>query len=63
MEAPPGRGVLIGAAVSKLEMGAGGPGVVVLTITCVLAGVEVGGGPLPQADIKVAINAHNGATR
>ena len=55
--------MLIGAVVGKAEIGAAGPRVVVSTITCVLAGVEVGGGPLSQADIKVAINAHNGATR
>ena len=63
MEAPPGRGVLIGAAVSKSEIGAASPGVVVSTITYVLAGVEVGGDPLSQADIKEAINTHNRATR
>ena len=38
-------------------------GVVVSTITCVLAGVEVAGGPLSQADIKVGVNTHNRATR
>ena len=63
VEVRAGRGMLIGAVVGKAEIGAAGPRVVVSTITCVLAGVEVGGGPLSQADIKVAINAHNGATR
>ena len=63
MEASPGRGVLIAAALGKSEIDAAGPGVVVSTTTCVLAGMEVGGGPLSQADIKVAVNTHNRATR
>ena len=63
VEAPPGRAVLIAAAVGKSEIDVAGPGVVVSTITCVLAGVEVAGGPLSQADIKVAVNTHNRATR
>ena len=55
--------MLIAAALGKSEIDAAGPGVVVSTITYVLAGVEVGGGPLSQAEIKEVINTHNRATR